>query len=61
MVTDEEIKEFCKENDGEKIKVMWIGHASTLINIENVIVLMDPVFRFDIKFSKLNNYFNKRS
>ena len=53
MITDDEIKEFCNETDGEKIKVMWIGHASTLLNIENVIVLMDPVFRF-IKTSYFN-------
>ena len=50
MVTDDEIKEFCKETDGEKIKVLWIGHSSTLVNIENCIVMIDPVFRY----SKLN-------
>jgi hypothetical protein len=44
MITDEEIKEFCEADTSSKIKVAWLGHATTIINFENCIILMDPVF-----------------
>lgn len=44
FITDEEINEFCDTNSGGKIKVIWIGHSSCLINFENKIILMDPIF-----------------
>ncbi len=43
-ITDEEIKSFCDEDTNDKIKVIWIGHATSLVNMENTIILMDPVF-----------------
>ena len=44
MITDEEIKEFCQADTSSKIKVAWLGHATTIINFENCIILMDPLF-----------------
>ena len=44
MITDEEIKDFCEADTSSKIKVAWLGHATTIINFENCIILMDPVF-----------------
>ena len=44
LITDEEINEFIKEDPNKKIKVIWFGHATCLVNFENVIILMDPVF-----------------
>ena len=44
QITDQEIEEFCKEDTNDKIKVIWIGHATSLVNMENKIILMDPVF-----------------
>jgi N-acyl-phosphatidylethanolamine-hydrolysing phospholipase D len=44
-ITDQELEKFCnEENNNDKIKVIWIGHATSLVNIENKIILMDPVF-----------------
>ncbi len=36
------IKEFLK--DTEDIKFIWFGHSSLLVNINNTIILIDPVF-----------------
>ena len=44
QVSNIEIESFCSQNTSESIKVLWIGHASCLINVENKIVLLDPVF-----------------
>jgi len=43
-ITDEQINDFCKEGNPEQLKMIWIGHATCLVNIENCIVLVDPVF-----------------
>ncbi|RNA02301.1 N-acyl-phosphatidylethanolamine-hydrolyzing phospholipase D [Brachionus plicatilis] len=43
-VTDDEIKKFCDEDTSKKFKVIWIGHATSLINFQNMIILMDPLF-----------------
>ena len=44
MITDQEIEDFCQRDTGDKIRAIWIGHATCLINIENTIILLDPVF-----------------
>lgn len=44
QLTDEEISAFCNQNTTGKLKVIWIGHATSLVNFENTIILMDPVF-----------------
>ena len=43
-ISDSEINEFCKSDPNGRIKAIWLGHASSLVNIENKIILMDPVF-----------------
>lgn len=43
-VTDEDLKKFCEEDTSNKIKLMWVGHATSLINMENVIFITDPIF-----------------
>jgi N-acyl-phosphatidylethanolamine-hydrolysing phospholipase D len=43
-VTDEQISEFFKEDTRDKIRVLWVGHATSIINMENCIILVDPVF-----------------
>ena len=45
-ISDEEIKEFICTDTSNNIKLMWIGHATSLVNIENCIVLVDPIFRY---------------
>ena len=42
-ITDNEINEFCKSDPNGKIKSIWLGHASLMVNIENKIILTDPV------------------
>ena len=44
-VTDEEIHAFVSADTTNSIKLMWIGHATSLVNIENCIIIIDPVFR----------------
>lgn len=44
QVTDEEINTFCAEDTLDKIRVMWIGHATCLVNMQNCMILVDPVF-----------------
>lgn len=44
QITDDEIKNFCSEDSVKKFKVIWIGHATSIINFQNTIVLMDPLF-----------------
>lgn len=44
MLTDDEIGDFCKLDTAEKIRVLWIGHSSCLVNMENTLILVDPVF-----------------
>lgn len=44
QISDEEIKKFCEEDTNKRFKVIWIGHSTSLINLNNVIILMDPVF-----------------
>ncbi|CAF0815862.1 unnamed protein product, partial [Brachionus calyciflorus] len=44
LTSDEEIKKFCEEDTTNKIKIIWIGHSTSLINFENKIIIMDPVF-----------------
>jgi L-ascorbate metabolism protein UlaG (beta-lactamase superfamily) len=36
------IKEFMKSTEG--IKFIWFGHSTLLVNINNTIILIDPVF-----------------
>ena len=44
-LTDKEIDDFCNKNSSDaKIRVIWIGHSTCLVNLENKIILMDPVF-----------------
>ena len=43
-LTDEEIGKFCDEDTTNKIRVIWIGHATTLVNMDNFIFITDPVF-----------------
>ena len=43
-VTDEELKKFCEEDTSNKVRIMWVGHATSLINMENVIFITDPIF-----------------
>jgi uncharacterized protein YuzE len=43
-ITDKEINEFCEIDPNGNIKAIWLGHASSLVNIENKIILTDPVF-----------------
>ena len=49
-ITDQEIKSFCEEDTKDKIKVIWIGHSTSLINVENTIILTDPVFYRDSRY-----------
>ncbi|RNA26145.1 elongator complex 1 [Brachionus plicatilis] len=44
QISDDEIKKFCEEDTSKKFKVIWIGHSTSLINFENTIILMDPIF-----------------
>lgn len=44
QISDEDIKKFCQEDTSKKFKVIWIGHSTSLINLDNKIILMDPVF-----------------
>jgi N-acyl-phosphatidylethanolamine-hydrolysing phospholipase D len=45
QITDKEIWEFCKKGEKtNKTKVIWIGHSTVLINFENKIILIDPIF-----------------
>lgn len=44
LITDKEINDFCNQDTTNKFKVIWIGHATSLVNFENTIILMDPVF-----------------
>lgn len=44
QITDNEIKKFCEENTSKSFKVIWIGHATVLINFQNTIILTDPLF-----------------
>ena len=44
FITNEEINAFCNEDTNDKIKFIWIGHSTVLVNYENTIILMDPVF-----------------
>lgn len=44
FITPEEIEKFCKADTTNSIQVIWIGHATSLINFQNNIILMDPVF-----------------
>lgn len=44
LITPEEIEKFCKADTTNSIQVIWIGHATSLINFQNNIILMDPVF-----------------
>ncbi len=44
LITDEEIKNFCAQDTFDKIRVLWIGHATCLVNMENCVILVDPVF-----------------
>lgn len=44
QITDEEIDAFCKADTTDTTKVIWIGHATCLVNFQNTIILMDPVF-----------------
>ena len=44
-ITNEEIEEFVSSDTTNSIKLLWIGHATSLINMENCIILIDPVFR----------------
>ena len=46
QVTDKEIEDFVSSDTTNNIKLMWIGHATSLVNMENCIILVDPVFRF---------------
>ena len=43
-ITDDEIKNFCEQDTTNNFKVIWIGHSTSLINFENKIIIMDPVF-----------------
>ena len=43
MLTDSEMADFCKLDTADKIRVLWIGHSSCLVNMENTLVLVDPV------------------
>lgn len=44
QITPKEIEEFCKEDTTDKTLVIWIGHSTCLLNFQNTIILMDPVF-----------------
>ncbi len=44
QVTDEEIKSFCAQDTSDRIRVLWIGHATCLVNMENCVILVDPLF-----------------
>lgn len=50
QITDDEIKKFCDENTSKTLRVIWIGHATILINFQNKIILTDPLFteRFNL-------------
>ena len=43
FITDNEIEKFCNTDTSEKTLVIWIGHATSLINFQNKIILMDPI------------------
>jgi N-acyl-phosphatidylethanolamine-hydrolysing phospholipase D len=43
-LSDDDIKYFCDQNTENKIKMLWIGHATSILNMENCIILVDPVF-----------------
>jgi N-acyl-phosphatidylethanolamine-hydrolysing phospholipase D len=44
MINDTDINNFCDKDTKDSILAIWIGHATCLINIENKIILLDPVF-----------------
>jgi N-acyl-phosphatidylethanolamine-hydrolysing phospholipase D len=44
FLTDKEIETFCNTDTSNKTLVIWIGHATSLVNFQNQIILMDPVF-----------------
>lgn len=44
FLTENEINEFCKLNTENQIRVLWIGHSTCLVNMENSLILFDPVF-----------------
>ena len=44
QITDDEINTFCELNTENQIRVLWIGHSTCLVNMENSLVLFDPVF-----------------
>lgn len=46
QISDEEINEFVSSDTTNSIKLIWIGHATSLINMQNCIILMDPIFRY---------------
>lgn len=43
-ISKKEIEDFCAENTTGKIGIIWIGHATLLVSLENQIILMDPMF-----------------
>lgn len=44
QISDKEINEFISTNTSDIIKLIWIGHSTSLLNIENCIILIDPIF-----------------
>lgn len=52
QVTDEEINAFCKMDTEDKIRVLWVGHSSCIVNMENCVLLVDPLFSERCSFSQ---------
>jgi N-acyl-phosphatidylethanolamine-hydrolysing phospholipase D len=61
FVTKEEIERFCNADTSNKTLVIWIGHSTLLLNFQNQIIILDPMFgeRLDLGERRLRKLFRR--